>query len=109
MIKRIEHLREHNYYSGVDHGQDFTALAIYLFDHWTEEQGAGKRWKQTKTVRQPERKRPTIPKRRYSVDKPPITPKGYMLVETHESNHYLGGYLCFKYVKIPPPDEKRQC
>lgn len=108
-VKRIEPLREHNYYNGVDHGQDFTALAIYLFDHWTEEQGKGKRWKQTKTVRQPERKRPTLPKRRYSMDKPPITPKGYMLVEKRESNHYLGGYLCFKYVKIPPPDEKRQC
>lgn len=34
-IVRIDHLREHNYYDGVDHGQDYTGLANYLFDHWT--------------------------------------------------------------------------
>ena len=38
-IIRIEHLREHNYYNGVDHGRDYTGLANYLFDHWTKEQG----------------------------------------------------------------------
>ena len=105
-VMRIEPLREHNYYNGIDHGRDYTALATYLHGHWKEEQGKGKRWRQTKNVKQVERKRPTMPKRRYSLDKPPITPKGYMLVEKRESNHYLGGYLCFKYVKIPPPDEK---
>ena len=36
-IIRIEHLREHNYYNGVDHGRDYTGLANYLFDHWTPE------------------------------------------------------------------------
>ena len=102
-IKRIEPLREHNFYNGVDHGRDYTALATYLFNHWTPEQGSGKRWKQTKTIQQPDRKKPTFPKRRYSLDKPPVTPKGYMLVEKRESAHYLGGYLLFKYVKIPPP------
>lgn len=29
-IVRINHLREHNYYDGVDHGQDYTGLANYL-------------------------------------------------------------------------------
>lgn len=29
-IIRIEHLREHNYYNGVDHGRDYTGLANYL-------------------------------------------------------------------------------
>jgi len=29
-ILRIDHLREHNYYNGVDHGQDYTGLANYL-------------------------------------------------------------------------------
>lgn len=29
-IVRIDHLREHNYYDGVDHGQDYTGLANYL-------------------------------------------------------------------------------
>ena len=38
-VVRIEHLREHCYYDGVDHGQDYTGLANYLFDHWTPEQG----------------------------------------------------------------------
>ena len=38
-IVRIDHLREHNYYDGIDHGQDYTGLANYLFDHWTPEQG----------------------------------------------------------------------
>lgn len=42
-VLRIEHLREHNYYNGIDHGQDYTGLANYLFDHWTPEQG-GHRW-----------------------------------------------------------------
>lgn len=50
-VLRIEHLREHNYYNGVDYGRDYTGLANYLFDHWTPEQG-GHRWKQ---------KRPTGP------------------------------------------------
>ena len=35
-IKRITHLREHNYYDGVDHGRDYSGLANYLFDHWTK-------------------------------------------------------------------------
>lgn len=112
-IVRAEHLRKHNFYDGVDHGRDYTALATYLFNHWTAEQGGGKRWRQTKTIQQPDKKKPTIPKRRYSVDKPPKTPKGYILVEKRESKHYMGGYLYFKYVKIPPPtpgdDMKMQC
>lgn len=29
-VVRIEHLREHCYYDGVDHGQDYTGLANYL-------------------------------------------------------------------------------
>ena len=99
-VVRVDQLRKHNIYNGVDHGQDYTALAIYLFNHWTKEQG-GKRWKQTKTVQQPIKERPKMIRRRYSLDKPPITPKDYMLVEKKESEHYTGGYLYFKYVKIP--------
>lgn len=103
-VVRADPLREHNYYSGVDRGRDYEALAIYLFNHWTDEQGnSGKRWKQTKTIQPPDKKKPTKPKRQYSIDKPPITPKGYILVEARESKHYTGGYLCFRYVKEPPP------
>ena len=28
-----------NYYDGVDHGVDYTALANYLYDHWTTVEG----------------------------------------------------------------------
>lgn len=102
-IRRIENLREHNFYNGVDHGQDYTGLANYLFDHWTPEQG-GHRWKQTKNARKPEREdaKPAI--RTYSEQKPPIAPKGYILVETRSTKY---GYLYFKYV-LEPPKRKRK-
>ena len=58
-IKRVENLREHNWYDGVDHGQDYTALANYLFKHWTPEQG-GHRWKQTRNAKKPEREDPKL-------------------------------------------------
>lgn len=99
-VVRIEHLREHNYYDGVDHGQDYTGLANYLFDHWTPEQG-GHRWRPTKNLKQPEREKPKEIKRKYSENKPPKAPKGYVLVESKATRY---GYLYFKYVKIP---EKR--
>ena len=96
-VLRVEKLKEHNYYNGVDHGQDYKGLANYLFDHWTPEQGKGShRWKQTKNICQPEREEPTIAKRNYSESKPPRAPKGYKLVE-YQSNQY--GYQYFKYVK----------
>lgn len=100
-IKRIEPLREHNYYNGVDHGQDYTGLANYLFDHWTPEQG-GHRWKQTRNARKPDRETPKEVKRIYTESKPPRAPKGYILVETRSTKY---GYLYFKYVKEP---EKRK-
>jgi len=98
-VMRVERLREHNYYNNVDHGQDYTGLANYLFDHWTPEQG-GHRWKQTKNVRQPEREAPTIIKREYSESSPPRAPKGYKLVECKKNNF---GYLYYKYVKETEP------
>lgn len=103
-IRRIEHLREHNYYDGVDHGQDYTGLANYLFDHWTPEQG-GHRWKQTKNADKPDREdaKPAI--RAYSETKPPIAPKGYILVETRSTKY---GYFYFKYVKEPPKRKRRK-
>lgn len=98
-IKRVEPLRRHNVYNGVDYGQDYTGLAAYLFEH-TKSKERGKRWKQTKTVRQPKRDKPTRPKRAYSLRRPPRTPKGYRLVESRESGRYYGGYLYFKYVRM---------
>jgi len=95
-VKHIKPLRKNNYYNEVNHGQDYTALANYLFNHWTAEQG-GHRWKATKNIIQPEREEPTIVKRNYTESKPPKAPKGYKLVEAR-SNQY--GYLYFKYVRI---------
>lgn len=103
-IRRIDHLREHNYYDGVDHGQDYTGLANYLFDHWTPEQG-GHRWKQTRNARKPDREEPTVIKREYTEAKPPRPPKGYILVETKSTKY---GYLYFKYVLEPPKRTRRK-
>lgn len=96
-IVRIENLREHNWYDGVDHGQDYTGLANYMFDHWTPEQG-GHRWYMTRTARQPEAEEPKEVKRNYTEQKPPKPPKGYKLVDTRVTQY---GYLYFKYVKLP--------
>lgn len=103
-VLRIGHLREHNYYNGVDHGRDYTGLANYLFDHWTPEQG-GHRWKATKNLRKPERETPTITRREYTPSKPPRAPKGYTLVEARVTQF---GYLYFKYVLTPPKRERRK-
>lgn len=98
-IKRISNLRSNCKYDGVDHGQDYTGLANYLFDHWTEEVG-GHRWFMTKNAKKPEREEPTEVRIRggYSEQRPPRAPKGYVLVET-KANRY--GYLYFKYVVDP--------
>lgn len=103
-IVHIRNLREHNYYKGVDHGRDYTGLANYLFNHWTQEQG-GHRWKQTRTAQKPDREPAKEIKRTYSEDKPPRAPKGYILVETKATRY---GYLCFKYVKQPPKRTRRK-
>ena len=93
-VLRIEPMREHNYYNGVDYGQDYTGLANYLFDHWTVEQG-GHRWKQTNNLRKPDKETPTIIKRVYTEKNPPRPPKGYKFVESRSTKF---GYLYFKYV-----------
>lgn len=101
-IVRIEHLREHNYYSGIDHGQDYTGLANYLFDHWTPEQG-GHRWKKAGKLDKPDREPSTEVKRNYTENKPPRPPKGYILVESKATKY---GYLYYKYVRQPEPPKK---
>lgn len=104
-VKRFTQLREHNWYDGVDHGRDYTGLANYLFDHWTEEVG-GHRWFQTKNARKPDAEEPTEVRITggYSEKRPPAAPKGYVLVETKTTKY---GYLYFKYVVKPPKDPKR--
>ena len=103
-VLRIEKLREHNYYDGVDHGQDYTGLANYLFDHWTEDQG-GHRYKGTRNLRKPQKDEVKEAKRNYTEDHLPITPKGYVLVDV-KANQY--GYLYCKYVKIPEKKSRKK-
>ena len=104
-IRRIEPLRAHNWYEGVDHGVDYTGIANYLFDHWTPEQG-GHRYFQTKNAKQPEKETPTEVRVTggYSEKRPPIAPKGFKLVSVKTTTY---GYILFKYVVIPPKDPRR--
>ena len=102
-VLRIENLREHNYYDGVDRGRDYTGLANYLFNHWTPEVG-GHRWKGSrKTLQKPDYEEPTTVKRNYTEDKPPRPPKGYIFVEAAATKY---GYLYYKYVLKPPPRKR---
>ncbi len=101
-------LKERVLYDGVDHGADYTGLANYLFDHWTEEQG-GHRWKMTRNAKRPEREEDTSEpeevRQQYTVDNPPPAPKGYIWVESRSTVY---GYLYFKYVKTPPKRRRKQ-
>lgn len=104
-VKRFSKLREHNWYNGVDYGQDYTGLANYLFDHWTDEVG-GHRWFQTKNARKYEKEDPTEVRVTggYSEKRPPVAPKGYKLVETKATKY---GYLYFKYVVVPSKPQRK--
>ena len=103
-VVRVEHLKEHCYYDGVDHGQDYTGLADYLFDHWTPEQG-GHRWKQTRNLKKPDAENTKPVKRNYTAKKPPRPPKGFIYVGGYETKY---GFLYFKYVKKPPERRRRR-
>lgn len=102
-IKQIKRLRAHNTYNGVDHGQDYTGLANYLFDHWTPEQGGRRRWKQTANLAKPTKDKPVEVKREYSEKRPPQAPKGYILVESKQTKY---GYCYFKYVRKPASNRR---
>jgi len=97
-IVKVEHLRKHNYYNGVDHGEDFTALAVYLHGH-ASDLHKGKRWKQTKNIQQPVRDKAKQVKRVYSVKCPPKAPRGFVFVEARTGEYYKSGYVYFKYVR----------
>lgn len=105
----VQHLREHNYYKNargekVDHGQDYTALADYLFGHWSPELG-GHRWKATRNVREPEPEPPTLAVREYDELHPPVAPRGYELVAATSTRY---GYQHFIYVRRPEPAAKKR-
>lgn len=94
-VVAVSRLREHNYYNGTDCGQDYTALAYYMFDHWTPEQG-GHRYKRVGKLRHADEETPTEAHIDYRPERPPIAPKGYRFVRV-EYNRY--GYMCFHYVR----------
>lgn len=95
----ISHLRAHNFTpDGIDLGADFTAVSDYCFDHWTPEQGSGHYYCTAGKIRQPEEEEPVICAREYTLEKPPIAPKGYKLVSSYATSY---GFLYFHYVKIP--------
>ncbi|MCQ2530297.1 MAG: hypothetical protein MJ086_03485 [Lachnospiraceae bacterium] len=96
-VNRVVHLREHNTYEGVDRGQDYTALANYLFEHWEPEAGPH-RWKATRNAKQPQKEEPTVCKRTYNEKNVPVAPKGYVLVEIQATKY---GYFYYKYVLDP--------
>lgn len=103
-IKRVDPMRAHNYYNGVDHGPDYTGLANYLFNHWTPEQG-GRRWKGTRNLRRPKPGKPVVVKREYTEKHPPRAPKGYILVECKKTKY---GYFYFKFVRKPAPASRQK-
>ncbi|MBQ8780682.1 MAG: hypothetical protein IJZ72_03290 [Oscillospiraceae bacterium] len=102
-VVKAEHLREHNIYNGIDHGEDFTALAEYLHAH-TPSEHKGRRWKQTKNISKPYQKRKKLNSKVYSPENPPKAPEGYKLVTARPnedySYFYKSGYSYFKYVRI---------
>lgn len=104
-VQRVEPLREHNYYNGVDHGRDYSGLAKYLHDHWTPEQGGRRRWKQTNNINRPETEEPKVVKRKYTEQNPPRPPKGFRLVDVRAGKY---GFTYFKYVKIPPGGSRKK-
>lgn len=102
-VVECDHLREHNYYNKIDYGTDYTGLANYLWRHWTPEQG-GHRYKITRNAKKPIKERPTEPIRAFSLERPPVAPKGYKYVEGFRTEY---GYYHFKYVKAPPRDTRQ--
>lgn len=105
-VRRFEHLRQNNWYDGVDHGQDYTGLANYLFNHWTEEVG-GHRWMMTKNAKQPEAEKPTEVHIRggYHSKRAPVAPKGYKLVSVKATQY---GCTYFKYVRVHEKESKKR-
>lgn len=102
-VVECKRLRAHNYYNGIDYGQDYTALATYLWNHWTPEQG-GHRYKFTRNAKRPIEERPTEPVQPYSLMRPPRPPRGYALVEAWQTEY---GYSYFKYIRVPKKDPKQ--
>ena len=97
-IRECKKFRDHNKdkVTGKDHGHDYTNVANYCFDHWTAEQGKGRRYKATKNMIKPEREKPTVCIMHYDADHPPRAPKGYIYTGDCYITSY--GYMRFRYI-----------
>ena len=84
-------------------GTDYTRIAAYLWNHWTEEQG-GKHYSAVRNMKQPEKEPAVECIRTYSPEMPPIPPKGYKYVKCTANTQF--GYQCFHYVKIVDTGQK---
>lgn len=100
-VKECKKFRDHNVdrVTGKDHGHDYTNLANYCFEHWSPEQGKGKRYYHTNNFQQPEREKPTLCKLHYYAEHPPRAPKGY--IYTGDSFITSYGYMRFRYIIDP--------
>lgn len=96
-VTRISRLRAHNTSDGEDFGADYTAVASYCFEHWTEEQG-GHYVYCSRNLVQPEEEKAKVCQVEYSPERPPVTPKGYKYCGC-TWNRY--GYMVFRYVVLP--------
>lgn len=98
-VRDCKHLREHNIdpETGQNLGRDYTALATYLWNHWTPEQG-GQHYLHSKNFRKPYKEKTKISVRKYSPEKPPAAPKGYKYIKCLANTKY--GFQCFHYVKL---------
>lgn len=99
-IFRIEKLRENCRYKHADgqmydHGADYTGLANYLFSHCPAER-KGRRYRTFGIIRRPEEEEPVECRRYYSIEHPPIAPKGYELVDARSTEY---GFFLYKYIK----------
>ena len=96
-IRECKKFRDHNKdkITGQDHGRDYTNVANYCFDHWTEEQGKGKRYKHSSNFELPEEEEATECILQYSAAKPPKAPKGYIYSGDCFITPY--GYMRFRY------------
>lgn len=100
-VVRCAKFRDHNIdnATGKDHGHDYSNIANYCFDHWTPEQGKGKRYYHTNNFKQPEREKPTVCVWHYDSKHPPKAPKGYVYTGDCFITSY--GYMRFRYIVDP--------
>lgn len=117
-VTDVDHLREHNFYDDgtgamIDHGQDYTGLANYLFDHWERcpelQQVCKHRYYHSKNAKKSDKEYYKEVKRNYTPENPPITLKGYKLVDIKTTKY---GYINFIYVvdqdlRRPKKSDKR--